>query len=487
MALTPRLLMDAAASGSNPCWQGDAEGDDDDDGKKYTKVVTNPKTGRKRRIRYGAKGYTIAPGTDKGDRYCARSFGDMKSEGYDCSGAERNTPLCLSRAKWRCSGKTSRRSDALTPLTVLGLAHLDAPEPDKGKPCGKSFIPRNAKCTKGTGLLTAANLKTVAKVALGAGLVAGGVAIARKWNAGDDRGLQEALNTGKKWDVYEQKRIEDALDPEVAELRAQRQARQERFCGRTDSGKTPAERSDAFKACARQVGEQSAYGQLYVHPDGKSLFKVPTGTANGAITQQEAIDASRNEFNHLLAARQAGVTVPAPISIHSSTAVLRMEYIPDSTTIRTYNKANHPPVSQHTIANSLLDETRRMHRAGIVHSDLHPGNILITPSKQLHIIDFGLAQSLKYSDRTETLSALKDELSTVITRVTRINKIPADKFEMQNWLDNKHTSFLNSLERGTTTNNELTTGIDSWYNDLRKLLNYKLQNPNTIIRLNTVI
>jgi hypothetical protein len=82
---------------------------DTEDGKKYSKTVTNPETGRKNTIRYGAKGYRIAPGTDKGDRYCARSFGDMKSEGYNCAGAERNTPLCLSRVKWKCSGKTSRR------------------------------------------------------------------------------------------------------------------------------------------------------------------------------------------------------------------------------------------------------------------------------------------------------------------------------------------------------------------------------------------
>ena len=78
-------------------------------GKKYSKKVRDPETGRTRTVRYGAKGYKIAPGTDKGDRYCARSFGDMKSEGYNCAGAERNTPLCLSRAKWRCSGKVSRR------------------------------------------------------------------------------------------------------------------------------------------------------------------------------------------------------------------------------------------------------------------------------------------------------------------------------------------------------------------------------------------
>jgi hypothetical protein len=83
---------------------------DTEDGKKYSKTVTNPETGRKNTVRFGAKGYRIAPGTDKGDRYCARSFGDMKSEGYNCAGAERNTPLCLSRAKWKCSGKTSRRA-----------------------------------------------------------------------------------------------------------------------------------------------------------------------------------------------------------------------------------------------------------------------------------------------------------------------------------------------------------------------------------------
>lgn len=87
---------------------------DTEDGKKYSKTVTNPETGRKNKVRYGAKGYRIAPGTDKGDNYCARSFGDMKSHGKDCSGPDRNTPLCLSRAKWKCSGKSSRR-DGLTP------------------------------------------------------------------------------------------------------------------------------------------------------------------------------------------------------------------------------------------------------------------------------------------------------------------------------------------------------------------------------------
>jgi hypothetical protein len=95
----------------------------DSEGKKYSKTVVNPETGRKKTVKYGAKGYRIAPGTDKGDRYCARSFGDMKSHGKDCSGKDRNTPLCLSRAKWKCSGKSSRK---------------DVEEKRLEKPCGRT-------------------------------------------------------------------------------------------------------------------------------------------------------------------------------------------------------------------------------------------------------------------------------------------------------------------------------------------------------------
>ena len=42
-------------------------------GKKYSKTVTNPKTGRKKTVRYGAKGYTIGPGTKRGQ--LLRAFG----------------------------------------------------------------------------------------------------------------------------------------------------------------------------------------------------------------------------------------------------------------------------------------------------------------------------------------------------------------------------------------------------------------------------
>ena len=77
--------------------------------KKYSKKVKNPETGREKTVRYGAKGYTIAPGTSRGDSYCARSAGQMKD--HPAAAKDPNSPLRLSRKKWKCSGKTSRKSE----------------------------------------------------------------------------------------------------------------------------------------------------------------------------------------------------------------------------------------------------------------------------------------------------------------------------------------------------------------------------------------
>ena len=77
-------------------------------GKKFSKTVRNSKTGRTRTVRYGAKGYTIAPSTSRGDSYCARSMGQMKK--HPEAAKDPNSPLRLSRKKWKCSGSKSRRS-----------------------------------------------------------------------------------------------------------------------------------------------------------------------------------------------------------------------------------------------------------------------------------------------------------------------------------------------------------------------------------------
>ena len=78
--------------------------------KRFTKVVVNPKTGRKNTIRYGQAGKTkdgkdrIQPLTKKADAYCARSLkikGDWKNNP--------NSPNALSRKRWKCKGAKSMK------------------------------------------------------------------------------------------------------------------------------------------------------------------------------------------------------------------------------------------------------------------------------------------------------------------------------------------------------------------------------------------
>jgi hypothetical protein len=75
-------------------------------GKRFTKVVKNPKTGRKKTVSYGQKGATIRPGTPKGDAYCARSLG-IKRRLPPSKRNDPNTPNNLSRKKWNCRGAKS--------------------------------------------------------------------------------------------------------------------------------------------------------------------------------------------------------------------------------------------------------------------------------------------------------------------------------------------------------------------------------------------
>lgn len=73
--------------------------------KKFVKVIKNEKWIEKK-VSYGAKGYTIAPWTERGDSYCARSLWIAKK--YP-SARDANSPNALSRKKWGCVWKKSKK------------------------------------------------------------------------------------------------------------------------------------------------------------------------------------------------------------------------------------------------------------------------------------------------------------------------------------------------------------------------------------------
>jgi hypothetical protein len=65
-----------------------------------------------RRVSYGQAGEAkgggprVRPGTAKGDAYCARSLAQKRA--HPKAAADPNSPLNLSRKRWRCSGAKSK-------------------------------------------------------------------------------------------------------------------------------------------------------------------------------------------------------------------------------------------------------------------------------------------------------------------------------------------------------------------------------------------
>ena len=78
-------------------------------GKAKDKVTS---TGKK--VSYGQAGKAkgggprVKAGTKKGDAYCARSAGQMKK--HPKAASNPNSPLRLSRKRWKCAGTKSKRS-----------------------------------------------------------------------------------------------------------------------------------------------------------------------------------------------------------------------------------------------------------------------------------------------------------------------------------------------------------------------------------------
>jgi hypothetical protein len=78
-------------------------------GKAKVKVTASGK-----KVSYGQAGKAsdggprVRPGTKKGDSYCARSAGQMKD--FPEAAKDPNSPLRLSRKRWKCKGSKSSKA-----------------------------------------------------------------------------------------------------------------------------------------------------------------------------------------------------------------------------------------------------------------------------------------------------------------------------------------------------------------------------------------
>jgi hypothetical protein len=288
---------------------------------------------------------------------------------------------------------------------VAGLSRTDAPKGAQGKPCGASHIPREYKCSKNTGPLTAKNLKTAAKVALAVGALAGGAYLTKRgmmsmdeWRKSPQSArnnpklspekaqqiADEAIAGGQKWDVQDK-------------INARRQAELSTECGGGLGKILAPAKFDALIPKPRCQAGEGAFGTYFVHPSekyGVKLFR------NGDE------DDVGFEFDMLDRARAAGVNAPDPLSmnavrdldgeIRSQTLVL--SHMKGYKTLDSLGWADGqgrigkaPLITQLKISR----EFRKLHTEGLAHGDIHAGNIMANAaSKKPALIDFGYATNL---------------------------------------------------------------------------------------------
>ena len=300
----------------------------------------------------------------------------------------------------------------------------DAPEGSRGKPCGESFIPKNNKCSKKSASPTNSNLQTTAKVALAAGVLAGGTYLAKHV-----RNKQRPLTVTERRELPDSARNNQKLTPEQAQKIAdeaiaggQKWDVQEKINARRRAmecggglGKIPAPaKFDAAVPNPRCQAGEGAFGTYFVHPSEKYGIKLYRNGDEDDVSW---------EYDRLDKAHGKGVNVPQPLGMNA----VSDEYgdVRAQTLILSHMKGYKTLDSVHpdaygTAASApaivrikMLREFRKLHTEGLAHGDIHGGNIMVHPrSRKVAIIDFGYSTDINdYSHPVHSRNGVENLMS----------------------------------------------------------------------------
>lgn len=120
--------------------------------------------------------------------------------------------------------------------------------------------------------------------------------------------------------------------------------------------------------------------------------------------QREAHSVSAMAHPNIVRVYDVGEQIIAAASAHTPIPFIVMEYI-DGKVLRNLMDSGpfDPKVAVH-VALGILDALEASHRAGIIHRDIKPGNIMLTETGIVKVCDFGIAQVVE--DPTNDPSAI---------------------------------------------------------------------------------
>ena len=144
----------------------------------------------------------------------------------------------------------------------------------------------------------------------------------------------------------------------------------------------------------RRLGRVVAVKMLRVDHTADATFQ--------ARFRREAQSAASLNHRHIVAVYDTGEDV---FDGHRIPYIV-MEHV-EGRTLREllHEQARFTPERSIEIVSSVLEALEYSHRAGIVHRDIKPGNVMITGSGDVKVMDFGIARSLADSGVTLTQTA----------------------------------------------------------------------------------
>lgn len=134
----------------------------------------------------------------------------------------------------------------------------------------------------------------------------------------------------------------------------------------------------------------------------------------------EAVSLLRREARVQHALDHPHIVKTLSLNTLSSPPYLVLEYVPgESLRARLDRRRTLPPAEAAAILLQVLDALEAAHRAGSIHRDIKPGNILLTVDGAVKLTDFGLVKMAETaSERVEVSDARVESLSRMATMGT---------------------------------------------------------------------
>ncbi|HEU4401764.1 MAG TPA: serine/threonine-protein kinase, partial [Candidatus Polarisedimenticolia bacterium] len=136
---------------------------------------------------------------------------------------------------------------------------------------------------------------------------------------------------------------------------------------------------------------------------------------SGLLADEAARRRFRREALALSRLNHPGIATVFDFDTQEGVDFLVMEYIRGETLAQKLAAGPLPEKEVPALGTQIASALEGAHEQGVVHRDLKPGNILVTPRGHVKVLDFGLAMLLRPAGEASQLETLSHEHAAVGT------------------------------------------------------------------------